>query len=299
MEKISNSTSTVSIYYDQTAWHYLILHFIRPFLNEERDSGRLKTYGLYLGNMRGDHIRLVINVTEDKIAFEERLTGLLQHFLTTNPSVKTKEQQYPIKGFFMDYRNNSFWFDKYSSVFVLDAPEAENINERVSKCIIEALGSQEIEREMIYTFMIYMQLGAIKAAYPDIKIAGSKMPALINSLEEPDKLNEDTETFGDSTAYGQELAHLFENNKNILVEILGDVWNENGYGEEIEWIDGWVEICRLFIGQADFHGCYVSLSTIIYRHLGFAIDPYLLSLSSELILNAFNRREMEQSISAI
>lgn len=296
MEKISNSTCTVSIYYDQAEWHHLILNFINPLLHREKISGKLKTYGLYLGNMRGDHIRLVINIAEDKTVFQERLTESVESFLNDHPSVKRKTQEYPIKGFFKDYENNSFWFDKYSSVFIIDE-HIENINQRISECIIKALGGQEIEQEMIYTFMIYMQLGAIKAAYPDIKIAGSKMNQLISYLEEPRELND--ETFGDSTAYSQELVHLFENNKGTLVEILGDVWSENGYEEEIAWMESWVAICKLFIGQSDFDACYVSLSKLIYRHLGFALDTYLLSLSSELILNAFNQREQEQSVFTI
>lgn len=293
MEKISNSTCTVSIYYDQAEWHHLILNFINPLFNSERLSGKLKTYGLYLGNMRGDHIKLVISIAEEKIVFQERLTELLHSFLTSHPSVKRKTQEYPIKGFFKDYENNSFWFDKYSSVFIID-DQAENINQRISECIIKALGRQEIEQEMIYTFMVYMQLGAIKAAYPDIKIARSKMDALISYLEDP--VEPEDEAFGDSTAYSQELTHLFENNKGILVEILGDVWNENGYEEEIAWMESWVAICKLFIGQEDFRACYISLSKLIYRHLGFAMDTYLLSLSSELILNAFNQRAGENSV---
>lgn len=293
MEKTSSATCTVSIYYDQAEWHHLILNFINPLLTRERISGKLKTYGLYLGNMRGDHIRLVINIAEEKTVFQEKLTELLHSFLTSHPSVKLKTQEYPIKGFFKDYENNSFWFDKYSSVFIIDE-HAENINQRISECIIKALGGQEIEQEMIYTFMVYMQLGAIKAAYPDIKAAGSKMDELISYLDEP--VETDEETLGDSTVYSNELTHLFENNKSTLVEILGDVWNENGYEEEIAWMESWVTICKLYIGQADFRVCYISLSKLIYRHLGFALDTYLLSLSSELILNAFNQCTEEKSV---
>jgi hypothetical protein len=44
------------------------------------------------------------------------------------------------------------------------------------------LWGEEMDTESIYNFLIYMQLGVIKAAYPSIKKARTKAIALLNYL---------------------------------------------------------------------------------------------------------------------
>lgn len=279
-------TSSVFIYYDQSVWHELIGYFIRPFLSTETASGRLKSYALYLDNKRGDHIRLVLGINADKKAFEEEFGAKIESFLKQRPSVKTKIQTYPLKGFFMDYENNSFWFDHYDSFFIIDQG-GETINQRISGCLMDALGEQEIERDMIYTFLIYMQLGALKAAFPVFDEACGQLVNWSGQLLVPtdEEAMENTEN---SLSYGNELAFLFENNKDILKEILMEIWNENGYSEDIPWMEDWVNICKLFIGSEAFQPAYLTLCKLVYRHAGFVLDNYLLSISLALMRNAFH-----------
>lgn len=288
-------TSSVFIYYDQSVWHELITYFICPFLTQETASGRLKSYALYLDNKRGDHIRLVLGIGADKKAFEEEFGNKIETFLKQRPAVKTKTQTYPLKGFFMDYENNSFWFDHYDSFFIIDQG-GETINQRISGCLIAALGGQEIERDMLYTFLIYMQLGAVKAAFPVFEEAHQELLRMSGQLLIQTDEGEEMENTENSLSYGTELAFLFENNKEILNEILSEIWDENGYSEETPWMDGWVAICKLFIGSEAFQPAYLTLCKLVYRHAGFVLDNYLLSISMELMLNAFRTHALSGSV---
>lgn len=300
MEKISSSIVNVCIFYDRLCWHNLISGFIKPFIQKEREAGRLKSYNLSLSTERGDHFKLGVSCVEDSAVVEGKVVEVLQAFLTNHPSQRITKAAHQGKGFFMDHYNNSFWFDKYAAGFIT-LPGLTAIKEQISAAIIAALGNEEIGQEIIYSFIIYMQLGCIKAAYPDLQDACTHIQEVINHLENQElgelegAIKEDSlERHSDSSEHGQELLNLFEDNKEVLVEILEDIWNENGYTDELKWMEAWVSSCRSFLGDSDFKQSYILLNHHIYQHLGIMMDKEILSISSVLLLNAFDQSVEKQ-----
>ncbi|MDR6784081.1 hypothetical protein ABIE26_002530 [Pedobacter africanus] len=101
----------------------------------------------------------------------------------------------------------------------------------ISKSIIDLLGDENVDRESIDTFALYLKLGILKSYY--ITVANSK----------PKLLKLSSKLIEDEIIPLDECRSYFEENKLIFVEILSDVWGEN-YNADLCWLVDWNNICK-------------------------------------------------------
>ncbi|HCN83946.1 MAG TPA: hypothetical protein DIT07_10065 [Sphingobacteriaceae bacterium] len=267
----------VSVFYIRSSWNNLFTQVIKPFIIQHQSN--IKSWCIYFSSTHGDHITLAIK-TVDNVRIEKNFLETAGNFLSLNPSEKNIIE-FPLEDFFMDYPNNSIQFNKSKSLaHSWDNSSQKDRQQAISKALIEALGNDVIDMESIYTFLIYMQLGIIQSAYPDIRIACSLAPNILicwGNTEDIENEKADYEFTG--------LIQLFKNNKEIFRKIIKDVWKEH-YNSELRWLYEWESACRKFI-KTDFSEEFISLSTLLCKHLG--LNEKMVEISFQLIFNAFKQ----------
>lgn len=271
----------ISIFYNRSSWHDLITNVIKPFIQQEQNI--LKTYYIYLSSNQGDHITFAAKPQDNNDKFQQRFSILIERFLLANPS-ETKAIKYPLQSFFMDYPNNSFCFNK-DKLLVQSSNNrgSKLIQQQVSKAIIDSLGNEEIELDDIYTFITYMQLGIIKAAHSDIKSAYCSVKKLIDYCHDLGTSFENATGADDRT----NIELLLDSNKNVLSEIIEDIWNEDNHNSEIEWLEEWIAVCKEHLTESGFNHSFIHINRVIYEHTGLKGSSHIISL--RLILYAFKQ----------
>ncbi len=254
------------------------MRVIKPFvLIDEKNS--IERWCIYLSDTQGDHITLAVKSSDMQL--EKKFSSFITKFLETNPSEK-ETAVYPLQNFFMDYPNNSIVFDKEKS-FGDTFYHKEGIAEQeISKSIIEAFSDDLINTESAFAFFIYMQLGIVKAVFPDIRLIPKD--DILQGLK-----------FGDENEFrladGMKLdqrgfIELIETNKDIMPEIMHDIWAENK-NPELEWLYNWIRTCKSVIGRDNFKRKFIELSHLICSQLGLNKDA-LIPLSCQMISRSFN-----------
>lgn len=274
----------VSIYYNRSSCHDLITNVIKPFIRQEQ--GNLETYFIYLGTSQGDHLTFAAKPMDNN-NFQQRFSILIEQFLLASPSA-SKVIEYPLQSFFMDYPNNSFLFNKNKLIgHSQNNIVSDLIKHQISKSIIDVFGNEEIDNESIYTFIIYMQLGIIRAANSTIKQAHASSIHIKNYLENQEDL-EKNEMEIETIEYDHEdFKLLFDSNKEMLVEIIEQIWTDTNYSSELTWLETWVLNCKQSINEFGVAQSFVTLSELICEHVGLN-GKKLPHLSSKLVLNSFN-----------
>lgn len=189
----------------------------------------------------------------------------------------------------MDHPNNSvrFYQTNESTFFNSIAyKDSEDMRWQISQALLEAFGSEEIDLASIYTFISYMQIGILKAAYPDIKLAQAKSTDLICYLNELKDLEEvETDIRGEKD--NQYFKQLFEENQDILLEIVRDIWEPGGADSELKWMEVWEAACKNFLTGVDFKSSFILLSNLVYEQIGFMHNKNSVRLSLKLISASF------------
>jgi len=281
--KSNHSNITVSIFYSRSAWHDLIASAIKPFIYNEQNKNTDMTYYIYLCTNQGEHVTVVLQRDKEN-KLEQKFIKYIEKFISKNKST-TKAIEYPLPGFFMDYPNNSVWAD-IDNLYTFSPIECpSNIRYNLSQILIDALGDSEIETETIYTFLIYMQLGIIKSAYPAIKTARNGAIILLKYLSENEYIKQEVTIESQEYDY-EDIKLSFENNKEILLEIIDDIWNAEGYQAELKWVELWVNSCRQIFKNSDLNKSFIYLNDLVHDHIGLG-NKNLPGLSSKLILSSF------------
>jgi hypothetical protein len=287
MDFLQKSIIVAAVYYNRSSWHELI-KFINPHLKEAHKNGSLDTYSINFGLYGGDHIKLILKPSGNGNEFEKNADSLIKQFLLSNPS-ETNTIEYPLNTFFMNHPNNSVWFHQTNeSAFFnsIQYKESDYMRCQISQALLEALGSEEIDLASIYTFISYMQIGILKAAYPDIKLAQANSIDLICYLNEL-KDFEETEIDSKGEKDNQYFKQLFEGNQGILLEIVKDIWEPGGTDSELKWMGAWEVACKNFLVESDFKTSFILLSNLVYEQMGFMHNKNLLQLSLKLISASF------------
>lgn len=267
----------ISVFYTRSLWNNLLVHVIEPFiLLHQKD---IKYWCIYFSSTQGEHITLAIMGTDDAV-LKKNFLETADNFLTLNLSEKNAIE-FPLKGFFKDYPNNSIQFDKSRSlVYSWNNSNQMPQQQAISVSLIKAFENEVIDNESIYTFLIYMQLGIIHSAYPDIREACSVIPNILTSVQRnsiiPDKVAEAELT---------SLIKIFENNKEVFPGIIKEVWEEDHISQS-NWLYDWKISCRKFI-KTNFLSGFNSLSTLLCRHLG--LNERMAGISSQLIIKTFKQ----------
>jgi hypothetical protein len=274
-----NSIIKIFIFYDKSSWHTLLTGLIKSFLHQE--NIHIHNYSVYLSIYRGDHVIIVIEPVTNKQKLLHKFTLSATQFLKEKPSV-CKKTKYPIKDFFMDYPTNTVFSDIENPVLKeINKKNIEDIEGHFSDTLISALSTEEIDVEVICTFLIYIQAGIIKALYPQINNAVKNIVELLQEIELYwIKSDEKTATeYHDALNYHS----LFENNDSIILEIIDDVWKVAT--PELDWLNKWVSVCQLYLHKNDFKDSFIFFSNIAFKHSGL-VNPVLPIVSANAIKRA-------------
>lgn len=271
-----------SIFYNQVGWHELLSGFISPYIQQNQNN--ILHWHLSLSTYRGEHVTLIIEPKQNNAQLEEDFKKKADDFLTNFPS-PMKVIEYPLNGFFMDYHSNTVEYNidvPYSTAY---NPGMLAVKQQLSAIILHALGGQEIDTESIFSFIVYLQLGIIKAGFTSAKTARVNTLKLVLHLT--------TQDDGDSNDKGSEeetqrFIDLFEYNKDIFVEIVEDIWNKEKYDAELNWMEQWESACKEYLQNSEFHIAFMLLSQIAYEQVGLNGGKILLNASKQ-ILKIFNQ----------
>lgn len=269
MEEISNTGIPVSVFYNRLSWHNLIKHVISPFIRREYCHGNLISSSIYLSAVQGDHITIVLIPSDTETQIEQRFSIAAEQFLFENPS-HTDPIEYPLKGFFMDYPNNSVWC-KLFAFNSMNHLTPENMDQHISEAIMKVFENGETDMESIYTFIIYMRLGIIKAAYPDLRQARIEVGKLAQYAEE------NIVNYSEEGKDLESIMQLGRHNTGVMTDIITDIWEEVDFDRELTWMKSWIEICKRCLGNKRFQDVFNSISIQICNQVGLKSSLVLLS----------------------
>ncbi|RYY36116.1 MAG: hypothetical protein EOP46_07635 [Sphingobacteriaceae bacterium] len=272
-----------SIFYDREQWGKLLGEAIFPFIDSEKEL--INTYYVHLEVSPRDHIKLTMKSTEPgNTELESRFLDYMDQYLLDNPSeaVHTQHNFYP---------NNTAWVNQYNeSDFYLADDERgfDYIREKIADALRQ-LAVDTIDTSSMYTFIFYLQLGLLKANYTDVNQLKAEIDLITTSLKaqykDPSKfINATTNKVG---------KQFFTSNKEILIEIIDDIWGELHYNPDLQWLGEWIEACKYFIKDANFTASFILISRLVYDSLGL-MNNKLLPLSLQIITSAFNEKAKYQ-----
>jgi hypothetical protein len=268
-----------SVFYNRSSWHNLLHQVVNPFINTH--TGTVENWCIYLSSVQGEHITFATRSSSDA-QLQRSFYDMTESFLSKNPSEK-KETSYPLNILFIDYPNNSIQFNKSKALSdSWNDCNQRNKRQDISQVMMYALAHDQIDKESIYTLMIYMQMGIIKAAYPELQKACCHIPDLLHYYKKVKYTSvENLVSKNESAAF----LEMFENNKEILSEIIQDVWSENR-DSELHWISAWISSCGDLILKSNFEQTFFILSNLICEHFGLN-DEAMVRLSCQLLAKGF------------
>ncbi|RVU00434.1 hypothetical protein EOD41_13230 [Mucilaginibacter limnophilus] len=270
-----------SIFYNQVAWHNLLCGFIRPYIQQNQNN--ISHWRVSLSTYRGEHITVEINPANEHFALKEDFCKKAEAFLENFPS-PMKAVKYPLDGLFMDYPNNTIEYDiEEPHLTINDSLHA--VKQQLSEIILYALADQEIDIESIFTLIVYLQFGIIKAGFTNTRTARVNTLKLVLHLTTHDNGDSNDKQREDET---QQFVALFDYNKEIFVEIIEDIWTKENYETGLHWMAQWENACKTYLQTNEFHVAFMLLSQAAYQQTGLNGDKILLNASKQ-ILKIFNQ----------
>lgn len=270
---------TVSVFYNQEQWQELMANMIKPFIESER--GDLMHWYVSLNTSRGEHITVAFD--PENSTSKAKFLPLASSYLSLSPSA-IKEISYPLDGLFMDYPNNSIQLDIDMHINQGDKSIA-SLRRKFSEILLVIGSSWEMDMESIFTFIVYLQLGIIKAGYDNSKrarMAGLKLLLFLNT-QDGGGATDETMT---ENPNNMPFIRIFDINKNLIGEIIEDIWSGREQDQELQWMEEWEAACHPFFADREFHQAFVLLSRVCYEQLGL-YGGNIQNLASRQLLKIF------------
>jgi hypothetical protein len=273
----------VSIFYNQEWWHKLLADVIKPFIESER--GELKYWYVSLNTNRGEHITVAFDAESSNAeVIKNKFLTQVNAYLSNSPSA-IKEINYPLEGIFMDYPNNSIELDIDTPINLSDNSMIA-VRQQFSEIVLEVGSSRVMDIESIFAFIIYLQLGIIKAGYSNSKrarMASLKLLLFLNTQE-----GGATDANSTEASNNIPFIQIFDVNKDLIGEIVEDIWRGGEQDADLKWMENWELICRQFSAGREFHEAFVLLSRICYEQLGL-YGGNIQNIASKQLLKIFNQ----------
>ncbi len=280
----------LAIFYSQKEWHFLVNRCIKPFIKELVEQNEVERFYLFVEKNKGEHISLVLlssslqEINHDYV--RNRIRTFIQDFPSKDLSVAARP--FPLQTFFMDYPNNSVCsLPQFAIKFLQEIkshPNRSQIRYNVSKSISEAFIQDEFTIEALYSFVIYIQLGVIKAYYPDMDNPDLVLERLRNAFPVHFD-NEREEEESDDAEFANRFKLLFEHNRDLLEEITGEIWSGNS-SSSLSWFTTWESDCISMASKIGFEEHYFQALAIVFNHLGFPSNAMMTQFTLNLISNS-------------
>jgi hypothetical protein len=272
-----------SIFYNQIAWHELLSSFVGPYIQQNQNN--ILHWHLSLSTSRGEHVTLVIEPKPENAALEDDFKKRADDFLANLPS-PMKAIEYPLDGLLMDYPGNTIEYNNEALYPTVNNSGWHAVKQQLSEIILQALSGQEIDIESIFSFIVYLQLGIIKAGFTTTKTARVNTLKLVLHLTTQGGSSNNSDKGSEEKT--QRIIELFEYNREIFVEIVEDIWNKEKYEAELNLMEQWENTCKEYLQTSEFHIAFMFLSQVAYQQVGLNGDKILLNASKQ-ILKIFNQ----------
>jgi hypothetical protein len=276
---------SVYIFYNQSDWHYLLEKLSSSIIKDVRYN--LDDFRIYLSCNRGDHINIVFQLDKNNMYGVSFLEKSIRRYLHEKPSLDKKLDMPPVTKLFMDYHNNSFWIEEQDAMGYL-SDSLKDIKHELSKCILDALRDDEVDTGSLLSLIIYLQVGFINSFFTEIEVANRLLIATLSKIfiKESDvvQLSEENRMARETVCFASSL----EVPREIIVEIIFSIWNQNEFSEDIRWMKTWNKACRAFAKDKDFQRSYLEIVSIINKHLGLTVSNEAVAEPLILIVDGFN-----------
>lgn len=277
--KLSKNWVRGSVFYERRSWHRLLSEAIFPFLN--KTTYLIETYTMQLCIAPRDHIKIALRSASAQSAeLEERFLEYMDIYLLSNPS-ETVEVGYKF------YPNNTAWTNQYNErdfYLMTDKRDFSFIRKSIALSF-KMLSADVIDMSGAYSFILYMQLGIIRAIY-SLDEVSEKIKGTITFLKTQ---YNDRSKFINATSEKAALRFLSAN-RRMLIKAAEDVWSDCLYiDDELKWLKEWIEACVFFIRNTnnDYNEFFILISRLIYDSLGLA-NVKLLPMSLLIFTDIFN-----------
>ncbi len=258
MYLFQSKTLIARIYYNQLEWNILITDFLAHYINKNKEAFLMKDWSISFSQNLGEHIILEIITTGDIKKLKSQLYKECIVFLENHQSI-TKEKSILENRYFINFPNNSIWFNKKEVLPVLF--KSLNPKNIISKIIVNSFSKETINKARIITLIFYLQLCTLKAF--DLKLEQlNKFICDEIDVEEQNKNN-----------IKIQLESIKSN--EIFQEILNDVFYLDPKEEELKWMYEWYMFCRANINHSNFIESYTNLCLIFINQLGFTKNIFL------------------------
>jgi len=290
----------VSLFYNSASWHFLINDCIKPFIISMKGEKYIDQFFLHFSKTQGDHIRLSIKAQEHSIEkllkiWDTQIATFLQANPTVTSSMKTPSSFMPLSNAVLSNLHKTY----SAQTGQISEPELERARCLISDTIIKALGTKKIDQENTLMFCLNLQLGIIRAAFPDKNKAASEMMSMLtylisrfNPIQQAD-IDHKTST-------------LYSKNKEVITKVVTELYAEGNDNQEIEWLHSWIRNCGDYINSGKpFQQLFVQLSTLLHELFDFC-DLQDLLVTSYLIYkslvesgqedHSFHKRKVEDPL---
>jgi len=278
---------SVSLFCRKDKWKEILANAITPFLIAHQYPERLlAAYSIEFNQSEGGHIMFSLFTDESNAAkLANKAREYFTAWLLPQAALSGKKASAP-------FPENTIRFRLYPAK-KLTRKENQNhsLSITLSKIILDALDEDDIDDETIFTLAFYLQIGLMKTIKTiDPEFIDTLKPTVRMSLSAPTDLQifegkTDQNDFSDNFTHEQYMQERivlhkkYEEAKEALLEITGDIMQTVNQSGMPGWLEPWLDICKAEIGKSEENIAteYRRIIDTIHMHLGITqfIDTML------------------------
>ncbi len=226
----------ISLFYNSANWDILLTEGVRPFLTKTKG---LLSYAINLSELRGDHIRLVLQVNQKAakaIAGKAKLH--FDDFIQRFPSDLRDFKKGNDPLLFMDYENNTIRYGLFDYWFSNTLFQSEKFERQISLLIIQIFkefGKNTLKNRdeiIIQLLLIY---------FNTLALDNKEIIALLNVHLETVRNTYDMKKWSDFRTKNQ---RAFEDNRDTLCNYLSSCRQNGDMEYDAQWENQWRQIIR-------------------------------------------------------
>lgn len=215
-----------SFFCSKDRWN-MILKKTRRIVEDLRYD--LLSYYIQTNNQYGENIRISFLTIEEKVDdVGQKIRLCFEPLFSSFPEETFKA---PISSITLPFPTNTFEFGLYEIKFQEKLLPTYKIQEVLSKAMMEGLEDEEITRDTLLTFSLYLQVALIKACSKLFDKKEEWLPLFVqNDLK--------------SSVKNQSVKRA---NLNLTLEIINEIIDNGKFEIELGWLERWCGSCHSLI----------------------------------------------------
>ncbi len=281
-----NICLNISIFYSQDAWYELISKGINIWAKKILSKAYVIDFKFCLSTVRGDSIKLILIIKKEK---SEKLASIsdkfFRKFLSNNSSYKPENERLFCSSFFLDYPNNSIYYDLQkilpnNNSSEGNASQEQNHLKNLYIRFLDIISANETNfKEERISFIIQLQIIFLRYC--------------TNSLSEAKKLAfhlfRTYQSYNHQVQDLSEVKLLFKEHKKDFKEYFQQFWDTGSFNLESceEWIIEWAYYIQSIKNEnIDYQKAnYISTE----MNFAFNIDNQMMAYLVKEIMKSINQ----------